>query len=241
MVNRVVPDESLMDQAIALARDILTTDPTTRAEIKRIMDAGWRETLDRGLAIEAAASHQHMRAAVTAEAVAQRREDIQARGRDQSDPDRNQSAERSSSPRPSTSSFSVSAPKARCRVFTPASKRQHALADHGFVTEQIRLQHHLGGHALCGFITTTVYPERLNRARVLFPAASLESVVVEVGLREPIAPSVNARFRLSGSARASGSRRQACRQPGYRYQRDFARPAPRPDGDAKGARLRLPG
>ena len=83
MVNRVVPDETLMDQAIALARDILTTDPVTRAEIKRIMDAGWGETLDRGLAIEAAASRRHMRDAVTAESVAQRRTDIQARGRNQ--------------------------------------------------------------------------------------------------------------------------------------------------------------
>lgn len=84
MVNRVVPDDELMDQAIALARDILTTEPTTRAEIKRLMDAGWGDTLDRGLAIEATASRTHMRAAVTAEAVAQRREDIQARGRSQS-------------------------------------------------------------------------------------------------------------------------------------------------------------
>ena len=83
MVNRVVPDETLMDQAIALARDILTTDPVTRAEIKRIMDAGWGETLERGLAIEAAASWRHMRDAVTAESVAQRRTDIQARGRNQ--------------------------------------------------------------------------------------------------------------------------------------------------------------
>lgn len=84
MVNRVVPDDALMDHAMALARDILTTDPRTRAEVKRIMDAGWGETLDRGLAIEAEASHAHMRDAVTAEAVAERRADIQARGRDQS-------------------------------------------------------------------------------------------------------------------------------------------------------------
>ena len=83
MVNRVVPDADLMATAQALARDILTTEPVTRATVKRIMDQGWAASLGDGMAIEDAASRAHMRDNVTPEAVAARRAGIQSRGRAQ--------------------------------------------------------------------------------------------------------------------------------------------------------------
>jgi enoyl-CoA hydratase/carnithine racemase len=74
----------LLPTCRALASDILSTDPTTRRKIKRIMDAGWHSTLEKGLAIELDASHAHGRAEVTREKVAARRAAIQSRGREQS-------------------------------------------------------------------------------------------------------------------------------------------------------------
>jgi len=83
MVNRVVPAAELLPTAMQIARDILTTEPVTRATVKRIMDEGWNATLGEGMAIEDGASRDHMRANVTPEAVAGRRAGIQARGRGQ--------------------------------------------------------------------------------------------------------------------------------------------------------------
>lgn len=83
MVNRVVPDAELLTTAQQIARDILSTEPVTRATVKRIMDEGWNSTLGEGMAIEDSASRDHMRSNVTPEAVAERREGIQARGRTQ--------------------------------------------------------------------------------------------------------------------------------------------------------------
>jgi enoyl-CoA hydratase len=84
LVNRVVTPEALLPTCRQLARDILSTDPATRSEIKRIIDAGWHSTLEQGLAIEQAASEAHSRAEVRPEKVAERRAAIQARGREQS-------------------------------------------------------------------------------------------------------------------------------------------------------------
>ena len=84
LVNRVVPNSELLPTCEALARDIVSTEPVTRAEIKRIMDLGWATTLGEGLAIEADASRAHGVAEVRAEKIAARRADIQARGREQS-------------------------------------------------------------------------------------------------------------------------------------------------------------
>jgi enoyl-CoA hydratase len=85
LVNRVVPAEELLPTCEALARDIVSTDPVTRGEIRRIMDAGWASTLDDGLALEDEASRAHSKSQVRADKVAQRRKDIQDRGRVQSD------------------------------------------------------------------------------------------------------------------------------------------------------------
>ncbi|MCR9259093.1 MAG: enoyl-CoA hydratase [Pseudomonadaceae bacterium] len=85
LVNRVVPAEELLPTCEALARDIVSTDPVTRGEIRRIMDAGWASTLGDGLALEDEASRAHSKSQVRADKVAQRRKDIQDRGRVQSD------------------------------------------------------------------------------------------------------------------------------------------------------------
>jgi enoyl-CoA hydratase len=84
LVNRVVAPEELLAVCRQLAADIVSTEPVTRSEIKRIMDAGWHSTLTEGLAIEHQASEAHSRREVTPEKVAERRAAIQARGRSQS-------------------------------------------------------------------------------------------------------------------------------------------------------------
>jgi enoyl-CoA hydratase/carnithine racemase len=83
LVNRVVPADELLPVCQQLARDIVSTDPATRTEIKRIMDAGWHTTLVEGMHIEDQASRQHAKAEVRADKVAARRADIQSRGRKQ--------------------------------------------------------------------------------------------------------------------------------------------------------------
>lgn len=83
LVNRVVPTDELLSTCTQLARDIVSTDPATRGEIRRIMDAGWEDTLAQGLAIEDEANRAHSKREVRAEKVAERRANIQARGRDQ--------------------------------------------------------------------------------------------------------------------------------------------------------------
>jgi enoyl-CoA hydratase len=84
LVNRVVAPDQLLPVCRQLAADIVSTEPVTRGEIKRIMDAGWHASLAEGLAIEHAASEAHSRREVTPEKVAERRAAIQARGRNQS-------------------------------------------------------------------------------------------------------------------------------------------------------------
>lgn len=83
MVNRVVEPEALIATARELAGDILSTEPATRRTILQIMDDGWNSTLGEGMAIEHAASREHMQSQVTPEAVAARRAAIQDRGRKQ--------------------------------------------------------------------------------------------------------------------------------------------------------------
>ena len=84
LVNRVLPAGELLPAARQLAREILSTEPVTRGEIKRIMDAGWADTLGAGLELEDAASRAHSKREVRPEKVAERRAAIQERGRDQS-------------------------------------------------------------------------------------------------------------------------------------------------------------
>lgn len=84
LVNRVVADDNLLSTCRELAADIASTDPATRLEIKRIMDAGWATDLGAGLALERAASAAHGQRQRPEDAVAARRAGIQDRGRSQS-------------------------------------------------------------------------------------------------------------------------------------------------------------
>lgn len=84
LVNRVVAEDELLPTCEQLARDILSTDPATRAEIRRIMDLGWHDTLANGLSVEDQASKAHSKREVSADKVAARRAGIQDRGRHQS-------------------------------------------------------------------------------------------------------------------------------------------------------------
>lgn len=84
LVNRVVPANDLIGHCERLARDILSTDRTTRDAILRVMEAGWGMTLAEGLALERQASRAHAAREVSADKVAARRAAIQARGRAQS-------------------------------------------------------------------------------------------------------------------------------------------------------------
>ena len=83
LVSRVVEPEALLATCHQIAQDILSTDRTTREEMLRIMDAGWMTDLGEGLALEKEASNAHARREVSADKVAERRADIQRRGRDQ--------------------------------------------------------------------------------------------------------------------------------------------------------------
>ena len=85
LVNRVVSDEALLPTCQQLAKDITSTEPVTRGEIRRIMDEGWHATLAEGMNIEKTANRAHDKSQRPAEQVAGRRQQIQDRGRRQSD------------------------------------------------------------------------------------------------------------------------------------------------------------
>ncbi|MEP4484328.1 MAG: enoyl-CoA hydratase [Halioglobus sp.] len=84
LVNRVVAPAELLRTCQQLASDITSTEPATRQEIKRIMDAGWGSTLEQGLRIEQKATRAHAASAPPKEMLGDRRSDIQQRGREQS-------------------------------------------------------------------------------------------------------------------------------------------------------------
>lgn len=82
LLNRVVPAEALLATAVSLAADMATIDPAFSAAYKRLIDEGFAGTFGDGLALETARSSAANRA-VTPDAVAKRREAVQARGRQQ--------------------------------------------------------------------------------------------------------------------------------------------------------------
>jgi enoyl-CoA hydratase len=84
LVNRVVAPDELLPVTESLARDIASTEPTTRAEILRIMNEGWHTSLADGLGIEKSANRAHSKREVQTDKIAARRAGIQARGRSQS-------------------------------------------------------------------------------------------------------------------------------------------------------------
>ncbi len=82
LVNRVVDSGDLLPTCLALATDMLSCDPETLRGYKRVIDVGFSTTLSEGLVVEGRASRDHAKS-VTPEALAQRREGVQDRGRAQ--------------------------------------------------------------------------------------------------------------------------------------------------------------
>ena len=62
-----------------------TTDAVTRKTMRQIIDQGWSNTLEAGLAIEKEANRAHADAELRAEGVADKREQVRERGQSQSD------------------------------------------------------------------------------------------------------------------------------------------------------------
>jgi enoyl-CoA hydratase len=82
LVNRVVAPEALLPTCRALARDMLSCDPTLMRAYKRVIDDGYAATFADGLRLENDASRAHARS-LTPETIAARRAGVQARGREQ--------------------------------------------------------------------------------------------------------------------------------------------------------------
>lgn len=82
LVNRVVEPEALLPACAALARDMRSCVPDVMRAYKRVIDAGYADTLARGLALESEASRAHARS-LTPAVLAARRAGVQSRGRDQ--------------------------------------------------------------------------------------------------------------------------------------------------------------
>jgi enoyl-CoA hydratase len=82
LVNRVVPAGELLAAAKALAADIATIEPGFAAAYKRLIDDGFAVGFGEGMALEHARSSAANRG-VSPDEVAKRREQVQARGRQQ--------------------------------------------------------------------------------------------------------------------------------------------------------------
>lgn len=82
LVNRVLPPADLMPAALALAADIASAEPGMLRAYKRLIDEGFGLPLGEALALEARQSSAWA-AAQTPEALAQRRNAVQQRGRAQ--------------------------------------------------------------------------------------------------------------------------------------------------------------
>ncbi len=83
LVNRVVPREELLPTCHALAQDMLSCVPEVMRAYKRLMDRGYAMSLGDGLVFESAVANLR-NAGVQPGDVAERREAILNRGRDQS-------------------------------------------------------------------------------------------------------------------------------------------------------------
>jgi enoyl-CoA hydratase len=83
LVNRVVEPEALLPTCDRLARDMLSCVPEALRRYKRLIDDGFARGAGKARELERKRSAKHARRTFSAEAVRARREDIQARGRDQ--------------------------------------------------------------------------------------------------------------------------------------------------------------
>lgn len=82
LVNRVLPPDALLPAAFALAADMASAEPGMLQAYKRLIDEGFELPLGEAMALEAARSAEWA-AAQTPEALAQRRDAVQQRGRAQ--------------------------------------------------------------------------------------------------------------------------------------------------------------
>ncbi|MBL4865155.1 MAG: enoyl-CoA hydratase, partial [Pseudomonadales bacterium] len=80
LVNRVVASEDLLAVCQAMGEEIVSADARTLLTVKRVMDAGWENTLEAGLKIESRANREHMKE-TTPEFLEQRRKIVMERGR----------------------------------------------------------------------------------------------------------------------------------------------------------------
>ena len=82
LVNRVVPPEALIPTCRDLAKDMLSCVPGMVEKYKDLIDQGYGMSLSEGLELERRAFAAHTRE-VSSDSIAERREKIIARGRDQ--------------------------------------------------------------------------------------------------------------------------------------------------------------
>jgi enoyl-CoA hydratase len=81
-VNRVVAPDEILPACRALAADMRSCVPEVMRAYKRLIDDGFATTFADGLRVESTRSREHARS-VTPEAIAQRRAQVQSRGREQ--------------------------------------------------------------------------------------------------------------------------------------------------------------
>lgn len=82
LVNRVVPADELMTAALALANDMTGCGRRELRAYKKLIDEGFRQTMNDGLALETTRSREHMKG-VSAADIGARRAGVQSRGRTQ--------------------------------------------------------------------------------------------------------------------------------------------------------------
>lgn len=82
LVNKVVPDEQLLDAAMACAQDIAETIPHALYQVRSMINDGWELTLAEGLALEGRAA-KAMNTSMETGHLEQRLGELQQRGRKQ--------------------------------------------------------------------------------------------------------------------------------------------------------------
>jgi len=82
LVSRVVPPAALLDEARALAQDMLSCVPEVLCGYKAVIDQGFAGTFEDGLVLESRVAGEHARS-VRPEAIAERRRGVIERGRRQ--------------------------------------------------------------------------------------------------------------------------------------------------------------
>lgn len=82
LVNRVVPPEELLPQSRSLAGDILSCPQDMVRKYKKLIDDGFHLSFGEGVALERKVNYEHYQS-VSPETIAERRQGIMERGREQ--------------------------------------------------------------------------------------------------------------------------------------------------------------